>query len=364
MANIFGHEVDDLRIIRDAFPEGTPRRRMADALTRGGRAVEWNHDFTRRTFKSDAEALTAGVGLITNNLQAVQVESDEILRRMFNLGDLIPLNTNVPEGATSNSVNVINRYGKGKFINKDGSNVEIAQASADRVAYPILYGGIVANWSLQELRNSIFAGIPLSTETIASAVEACTYHMNEVGMVGDSQYEITGLLNSPDIPTYAGSVPNFLTASPDEIVKFIQVVIGALGASSNEVLYQKFRTSDMVVMLPTVAFDVVSETKYSDNADRTIGEFLAQRNPWTTRTGRPLQFRSMPEANEAGESGSARMVVYPKDSRVLEMDVAISPRVTQVVNKEYSVNTPYEYSISGLNVKRATLCSYADGILG
>jgi hypothetical protein len=48
----------------------------------------------------------------------------------------------------------------------------------------------------------------------------------------------------------------------------------------------------------------------------------------------------------------------------MEMDMPISPRVTNVVNKEYSVNTPYEYSVSGLNVKRGSLCFYADGVLG
>lgn len=368
--NIFGREVEEYAIFRDAFPEHTPRRQMQDALARGGRRIDWAFQPQIRRFEDDAEAVTAAMGLLGNNLMAVQAESDEILRRIFMLRELIPINTNVPEGATSKAINVVNRYGKGKFINKDGSNVETAQASVNRVSYPIFYGGIVASWSLQELRESLFAGVPLDSETIMSAVEGCNTHIQQVGFLGSAEHNLTGLINASSIPSFSGTVPDFTTLgadggmTADEAVKFVNDLVTAIGNRTNELLYQHFRSSDLVLAVPTVVFDALVTTKYGDGADKTVWDFVKARNAWTARTGRELILKSIPELATAGTSNSARVALYPKDKRVLEMDMPIAPRVTRVVNKEYSVNTPYEYSISGINWKRPKMAVYADGVLG
>jgi len=366
MANIFGREVEEYDLFNDAFPQGTSRAQMQDGITRGGREIDWNFQAPTpengRRF-SDAETITAAMGLIGNNLQAVQAESDEILRRIFQINEFIPINTNVPEGATSKAINIVNRYGKGKFINKDGSNVEIAQASVNRVAYPIAYGGVIGSWSLQELRESLFAGVPLDSETIQSAVEACNYHIQEIGFTGSVQEGFEGLLNHTDIPIWAGAGIDWPNATGLAIIAWVNALIAAIGQDSNEVLYQHFRSSDLIMALPTEAYDLITTTPLGDNADKTIWDFLKARNSWTSRTGRELMLKSLPEADTAAAGGGERLVIYPNDKRVLEMDMPISPRTTNVVNKEYSVNTPYEYSISGLNVKRGTLCVYADDFM-
>lgn len=364
MANIFNKEIEDYAIFRDAFPENTSRATMQDAITRGGRNIDWAFQPQVRKFNDAAEAITAAFGLVSNNLQAVQAESDEILRRDFQLNEFVPINTNVPEGATSKAINIVNRYGKGKFINKDGSNVERAEVSLNRASYTIAYGGIIGSWSLQELRESLFAGVSLSNETIMSAVEACNYHIQEVGFLGSADEGFSGILNSSDVTVYAGSVPNWTTATGDQIVNFVNTLISAIGVSSNEVLYRQFRNSDLQMNLPTQAFDILATTRYGDNADKTLWDYLRNNNSWTARTGRQLVMKSLPEAIDAGASSKARLTLYPKDKRVLEMDMPIAPRITTVVNKEYSVNTPYEYSMSGVNIKRGSLMMYADAILG
>jgi len=361
--NIFGREVEDYPIFHDAFPQGYTRAQMQDGIRLGGRNIDWAFQMQPRQFRDAAEAITAALGLISNNLQAVQAESDQILRRLFILNELIPISTNVPEGATSIAINIVNRYGKGKFINKDGSNVENAQASINRVAYPIRYGGVIGTWSLQELRESLFAGVPLSSETIQAAIEACYYHIQAVGLVGDMDSGLEGLLNSSSISAYGGTVTSFRSTDLDAIVTFINALISKLGTDSNEILYQHFRSADMVMAVPTEAYDILTGTRYGDNADKSLWDFISKRNAWTSRTGRALVLKSLPECLTAGDGGVARLALYPKDPRVLEMDMPISPRVTNVVTKEYSVNTPYEYSISGVNVKRGSLCLYADDVL-
>ncbi len=367
MANIFGKEVYDYDIFNDAFADGTDPQQMQDGLASGGREINWDFipqfGYQDGQRMGDAEVVTAAIGLLTNNLQAIQAESDEILRRMFQLDEFIPINTNVPEGATSKAINVVNRYGKGTFINKDGTNAQRAQASVNRVSYKIEYGGLIASWSMQELREALFAGVPLDTETIEAVIEGCNYHIQDVGFIGSADDGFEGLLNSSDIPIYGGTVPDFDTATDDEIAAFINILITTVGVGSNEVLYQKFRGSDLVMALPTGAFDVLATRAYGNDKNKTLMEWFTKRNAWTTRTKRDLVFKSLPEAGTAGAGGEGRLTMYPLDKRVLEMDMPIAPRTVRVVDKEYSVNTPYEYSISGLNVKRGNLAIYADGVI-
>lgn len=362
--NIFGKDARDYDYICDAAPENYTEDQTRQDL--GWSTCDWDYapqysyrDAQRMT---DAEVVTAAIGLLTNNLQAVQAESEEILRRMFELDMFIPINTNVPEGATSKAINVVNRFGKGRFINKDGSNAQRAQASVNRVSYKIEYGGLIASWSLQELRESLFAGVPLDSETIEAVIDGCNYHIQDVGFIGDADEGFEGLVNNSNIPIYGGTVPQFDTATDDEIIAFINALITDRGVASNEVFYQKFKGSDLVMALPTEAFDILSTRAYGNDKNKTLMEWITSRNAWSTRTKRDLVFKSLVEAGSAGVGAEGRLTMYPMDKRVLEMDMPIAPRTTRVVDKEYTVNTPYEYSISGLNVKRGSLCIYADGV--
>lgn len=363
MANLFGKEIEDYRIFADAFPADTARATMQDAINRGGRNIDWAFKPVACNIADTAEGVTQAFGLISNNLEAIKAESDEILRRDFQLNEFVPIDTNVPEGATSSSTKVVNRYGKSKFITKDGKNVEQAEASVGKVTYAIAYGGIVGAWSLQELRESLFSGQNLSNDTLEAAIEACNYHIQEIGFLGSAEEGFSGILNSPDVSVFGGTVPNFNTATAAEIIAFINGLISGIGEDSNEVVYRQFRNSDMQMNLPTRAFDILSNTLYGGN-ERTLWDFLKMNNSWTARTNRPLIMKSLPEAVTAGASSDARLTLYPKDKRVLEMDMPIAPRITRMIPEAYSTVAPYEYSISGVNWKRGGLAVYADGILG
>lgn len=360
--NIFGKEIEEYRIFADACPNMN-RQQMQDAIRLGGRDINWQLDLRPQSFRNDAEAITAGFGLLQNNFMAIQAESDEILRRLFIVSEFVPVNTAVPEGATSNATNIVHKFGKGKFINKDGSDVEKAEAGLDRIAYPIGYGGLIGSWSLQELRESVFAGVPLNNETLMAALEGCNDHIQEIAITGSTQKGFTGFLNSSGVPVFAGTVPNLLTATADEIILFINTLISDLMVTTNEAAL-RLRGSDLQINLPTRSFNRLSSTKHGTDNERSIMQYLMENNSWTARTGRNVVFKSLPEATTGGAGGDARLSLYIKDRRVLEMDMPIAPRITRLIDEAYSTDAPYEYSVSGVNFKRPTMAIYADGVEG
>jgi hypothetical protein len=365
MKNVFGKQPTDYGIIRRQC-DGMSRQQIIDSLNASGCKAKWDYTGARQNFQTDAEANVAAFGLISNNLEAMQMEIEEILRERFKIPEFVPINSAIPEGATSYALRVINRFGKGKFINKDGSNVETSTASIAKVVFNVEYAGIEAKWTLQELRECLFTGISLNSECLEAAMQGALDHMQEVGFNGDSDVGFTGLLNSEDVPVYEGTVPDFTDAGTDETdaTDFVNGLITTMGETSNEIIYEHFGNTELVMVVPTKVFDFLTTKKCGADASRNIAQYLSQNNPWTQRTGKELKFKSLPRAKDAAVTGTGRVIVYPMNKRVLEMAIPIMPRIITTINEGYTIKAPMEYSMSGVNIKRASLMLYADGVLG
>ena len=92
-------------------------------------------------------------------------------------------------------------------------------------------------------------------------------------------------------------------------------------------------TTGMTVYLPTGQYNRMSSRFIGDNQERSIMRAIKEDNPWTQRTGNPVEFRSVPELAKAGASSADRMIVACRDDRVFEMGVSIMPRVIEVMSK-------------------------------
>jgi len=315
MPNIFRKNPRDYRFLAEQQGDRTDRQ-FRDAMKRSGDKINWDHDFSRRNFTTDAERDTAAFGLVLNNVEAMQAEIEEVLRERFMIPDFVPINSAIPEGAQSYALRVINRYGKGKFINKDGSNVESATASVSKMVFNVEYAGIQPEWTIQELREVLFTGIGLSNETLEAGTQGALDHIQEVGFNGDADLGFTGLLNSADVPVYAGadaSTQIVQATTADAIVAAMNNWIIQLGQTSNEIVYQHFGNSDLVIALPTAAFDHIASRRMGDGSDRTIMNFFLENNVWKTRTGKNVIFKSLSRLSSISVSGSGtgRAIIYP-----------------------------------------------------
>jgi hypothetical protein len=167
MPNIFGKEQHQYTHLMDA-----KEKKLLDghnkALARRGRV----HDFQAlnnplKAKLNDTESAAQALSYVTNNQQAIMAEMEEILYTEFRLPGVLPLKTSgIPEGAKSFSYRVVNRYGKGKFIDNDGKTAPSATVSQGLVPYTLEYAGIVPEWSIEDARAAAFGGLALDTETI------------------------------------------------------------------------------------------------------------------------------------------------------------------------------------------------------
>lgn len=376
MANIFGKEFHDYRHLADQAVIGGQMndaavRKVLDGIKQStGQTIDFQALDAMRSLgymnMSDTELFTQAFGFVTNNLQSIQAEIEEILYLESRFDEWLPVATNIPEGAQTYSYRVVDRHGQGKFINREGTEAGNATASVGLVPYAIGYGGINASWTLEDLRATMFAGVSIDSETIRAAMDGCMDHIEQVAIDGDingtgGSYGFRGITNLNGVTTTNAS-KTIATMSGDELVSFVQTQVGALIEATNTIFPRRIGRM-LALYLPTAQFNIVSTLPYGDNRDKTAWEFVRMYNPWTERTGMPLELREVIELDQAGVANADRMIVgFPDEPRVWEMALPIAPRVITTNNMGFTVNAPIEYKVSGVNLKRPAGVRYVDGI--
>lgn len=379
MSDIFGKEAHDYQHLEAARRNGM----LAEQLAAQSRATGLPpHDFralgsggrTGARFESAAQAF----GFATNNLLAIQAQIIEIMYLESRYEECVPIIRNVPDGAKSYAYRVLDRVGRGRFIDNDGNTAPSANVATRLVSYPLDYAGIIAEWTIEDIRHAMFAGVPLESETVQAAGRGAMNHIEDVAFTGDDDRGWKGLTNlaSASAPTgdqvkktSASAGNNFIESNVDtdantaKIHKLFLDRINDLMVDSAEIFGRTVRAG-MTIFLPVAQYNLITSTPFGDNRDKSVWEFTAANNGWTNYTGSMPMLYPLQELEGASDTASKddRMIIAIKDSRVYEMALPIEPRVITILNKGYTVCAPLEYKMSGLNVKLPAGIKYIDGI--
>lgn len=371
MPDIFGYESSHYKLIKAYQDAGLwEQRQAAVAATRPTANPKHNFDALGKgvlpAFQR-AEPNAQAIGFTYDNLTAIQTMIDEVLYLKYRLPDFIHLNMNVDEGADSYLVRILDRAGRGMFIANTGTDAPVAQVSQRSASQELHYAGINALYSIEDMRRAMFAGIPLDSATLEAAVTGAMEHMEEVGLNGDTTLGVNGLINQTtgtglvNLQTQASNM-TFDDLTGMQIYNLITDDISWVIETTKETFSSNI-VDNMCVYLPTQQYNRLSTRFLGDNAERAIMRAVQEDNPWTQRTGNPINFRSVSELTGAGAtSGDDRMIVACKDSRVFEMGVAIMPRVIRIMDLGRHVCAPVEYKFSAVFMKRPSSIRYRDAI--
>lgn len=367
MPDIFGREAHDyahLQVLNErgmldqaqslwARSAGRPPHNFNALQPRGWDGM-WSRD------ESNAQAL----GFLTNNLQAVQAGLDEILYTQDRTAEMVPIITNVPEGAATYAYRVIDRAGRGRFIDFDGSMAPSANVGVRLVPYGLEYAGIVPEWTMEDLRRSMFTGVPLDSEVMKAAARGAKDHIEEIAFIGDAKRGFYGLTN---LPTTGDSAVNRSNAAStisamdgDALVVFLQEQVTKIVEDTMEVFGRNIQ-GDLCIYLPISQATKVTNHRLVD-VNMSVWGYFCGNNTWANYTGKKPMLKWLQELKGAGTSNSDRMIIAMKDTRIMEMAIPIYPRVLTTLNYGFYVQAPMEYKISGLNVKRPSSIYYVDRV--
>lgn len=367
MPDIFGRHEGQYTLRRDLREAGTLEAYEASRAQMMPFAVP-RHDFESfgtgapLQYRASGDA-AAAFGFVTNNMLQVMAYIDEIMFTAYRLPRFIAINTAIDEGARSYGYRVLQRAGMAAPIAADGTGAPSAAVAGGLVTNPLIYYGIIANWTLDEARAAMFGNFPLPTATIDAAVQGAIDRLQQQTLIGDTDSGAMGILNQPTTGANAvtsndqASSMTFTDLTAVQIRTLINNELSALIEDSEEV-FGGVVMDGATVMLPGPQYDRMSDLYIGDNAERTLLRSLMEDNPWTNMTGNAVMFERCLELAGINTGMTDRMVTTIKDMRVAEVGVSIEPRLIRLQDDMYSIKGPVESKHGNAWVKRPKMVRY------
>lgn len=288
-------------------------------------------------------------------LEYVKSQTYDIKKVALSALTLMPVDTSIPEGATTHTYRQYDTVGMAKIISNYANDLPRADVTGKEFTFPIRSIGNAYGYNVQEIRSAQFAGINLTTRKASAAQRAHNEKINQLAFFGDADNNLPGLVSNANIPEVTlaadgtGSSKTLASKTSDKIVRDINALINKVITQSKGV----HRVNE--VWLPVDQYALIATTQNSTASDTTILAFLQQVHPGVT-------FRSVVELDGAGAGGADRMYALENsmDNWQLNIPMMFRQYPPQQTGLEFEI--PCESRFAGVTVEYPLAMSFADGI--
>lgn len=298
-----------------------------------------------------------GFAFLVSQLTQFEAKLYETLYADIVYPSLIPIKTDVPEGVNSWTYRSYDWTGKGEYISSRGDDLPTVGADFQLHTVYMDYAGVSMEISLQELRKTAQAGIPIDAILAKSAYRRAQEHMQKTMLFGNEKLNQKGLLNNKDV-TVTTDAKAWAGATPDEILKDVNNVLSSVWLRTNQ------RVLPNRLLIDTKRYSLLATTRLGTYNDKTILRFIEENNIVNEQGGK-LMITPLPHltaenmaAQGFANGGKSRMVAYNSDEEYLFAIMNIPPRFVAPQYKNLVVRTPMEYSFSGTEFRYPMTATY------
>lgn len=300
--------------------------------------------------------LDANEGIFfARSLEAIRAQTYDVKRVNLAALNVMPVDTSIPEGATTITYRQFDTVGMAKVIANYANDLPRADVAGKEFTSAIRSIGIAFGYNTQEIRSAVFSGVALNTRKAAAATRAHQEKINQIAFFGDAENGLPGLFTNTNIPEVTlladgtGSAKTFASKTAEKIVRDVNSVINKVLVQSKGV----HRATE--VWMPIEQYALIATTQNSSASDTTILSFLQQVNPGVT-------FRSLVELDGAGAGGADRMYALENSADNYQLNIPMMMRMhsPQITGLEYVV--PCESRCGGVTVEYPLAFAFADGI--
>lgn len=287
-------------------------------------------------------------------LEAIKAQTYDVKRANLNALQLMPVSTDVPEGATTITYRQYDTVGMAKVIANYANDLPRADVTAKEFTSNIRSIGNAFGYNTQEIRSAIFAGVNLPARKAMAATRAHQEKINALAFTGDADHGLPGLISNTNVPEVTlladgtGSSKTFASKTADKIVRDVNSLINKIISQSKGV----HRATE--VWMPVEQFALIATTQNSTASDTTILQFLQQVHPGVT-------FRQVVELDGAGAGGADRMyaIENSRDNWAIEIPMMMKMYSPQQKGLEFEV--PVESRFGGVIIEYPLAFAYCDG---
>lgn len=367
--DMYGKRERDYEILRDVLEEGgDPKAYMREramhvpALRDDAERSEHKFDIEPAGTVPDHTRATVGsepFGFVVDRLSAVQTQVEETLYQepTAEILDAVPIRRDIREGDSFAAFPVGDYTGSAGPLDDSGTDASMVRQSLSERSYHLTYGGNMVRYSNQEIAAAANMGLALPTATIEHASRLCIWAIRDIVMEGQGSEK--GLTNQDTRAANATSnldriitraarsggweVSNAAT-DPQEIANNIQEHIRHMHTDSNGTTEQI--GGELVIGVPGAVLDELGDTAVSAYRERSILEYVTERNAWSARTGNNVRFMALTKLTN-------KAVMWINSPRVLEFGISIMPRVMEPQRVARGVQIDLEYKTGdGIAIKQ------------
>ncbi|WJR66961.1 DUF2184 domain-containing protein [Neorhizobium sp. CSC1952] len=248
----------------------------------------------------------------------------------FNYGAHVPVVTEGNAWAIGTMFFTVDIAGEAKFISGAANDLPFSSATRDQAAHDYAMIGAGWEWNLEEVNQSALYGIPLNDVKAMSSSQSIERLLNSIAMVGSTEKNWTGLINSPAVSRVdvaangSGSSTYWSTKTNDQILQDINDLLGSIRDNTLEVEWADS------LRLPPEAFRLLNNRRLgAGDGVLNLLDYLRKNNVYTAETGQQLDIQPLRELATASQDGGGRMVAYRRDEEVLRFHLPMPRRVLQ-----------------------------------
>jgi hypothetical protein len=249
---------------------------------------------------------------LARELETILARTFEVEYADIKYSSLIPISSEVGNGADSFTYRVFDKQGSMKVIGDKAQDLPRADVLRKEVTHPVRSLGASFAYTVQETRAAAMVpGMNLEQRRANAVRRAYEEKVQEIAYFGDSASGMKGFFNNDQVDK---TVPNkwFDAATTDEMLELLNEAPTRLVQNSN------MKEMPNTMLVPYNVYRIISTTPRSATSDTTVMEFFLRTNPMITAI-EPIN------ELEASKSGSAlskdRVVVYDRSPDKLQLHI-------------------------------------------
>ncbi len=305
--------------------------------------------------RADGSELNTDAGeslFLERQLESVEARLYEKKLRELRYRKFIPITNVAGAGAGTITYYLYTKVGMAKIIANPADDLPRSDVFAERNTMQVHNEGTSFGYSTRDLRQAVFAGVPLETMKADSARRGIHELENTLAWNGDTNHGIVGFLDNPNVPTVqaplnaAAASRNWADKSADEIIEDIKLMTSGIRQATNGV------HNGNVLLLPIAQYDIIALLPRASFSDMTILEFI-------TKPGNSFGLSTvdwLTELSGAGTGGTDMALCYELDDEVLQMHIPMEMQMLppQARNMEFII--PVEAEVAGVVVRYPLAC--------
>jgi len=284
---------------------------------------------------------------LERQLETVESRLYEKKLRELKYRQYIPVTGVAGAGAAVITYYLYTKIGMAKIIANPADDLPRSDVFAERHTQNVHNEGTSFGYSTRDLRQAVFAGVPLDTMKADAARRGIHELENTIAWTGDTNHNMIGLLAHPNIPTVQAPLDattttrNWSGKTASEIIEDITLMVSGIRQVTRGVHQAN------VLLLPIAQYDIISLLPRSDLTDTTILEFITKPN----NSFGLSKVDWLIELTGAGTGGSDMALCYELDDEILQFHIPMEMQMLppQARNLEFVI--PVEAEIGGVVVR-------------